>query len=110
LWAGGGSLDIQIVCQSDDHLDFNVTRCQYAEFYQQMGLADLGYRVHCNRDHAPSSTASRRIVKSTSSHVASSPSLSLKVSMNGISTRPSILRRCKWLIATSWELDMMRLR
>ena len=52
LWAGGGSLDIQVVSQSDDHLDFNVTRCRYAEFYQEMGLADVGYRVHCNRDHA----------------------------------------------------------
>jgi L-2-amino-thiazoline-4-carboxylic acid hydrolase-like protein len=52
LWAGGGSMDIQVVSQSDDHLDFNVTRCQYAEFYQEMGLADIGYRVHCNRDHA----------------------------------------------------------
>ena len=52
LWAGGGSMDIQVVSQSDDHLDFNVTRCQYAEFYQDMGLADVGYRVHCNRDHA----------------------------------------------------------
>ena len=25
LWAGGGSLDVQIVAQSEDHLDFNVT-------------------------------------------------------------------------------------
>jgi hypothetical protein len=48
LWAGGGSLDIQIVSQADDHLDFNLTRCLYAQFYQQMGLADLGYRVHCS--------------------------------------------------------------
>jgi hypothetical protein len=52
LWAGGGGMDIQVVSQSDDHLDFNVTRCRYAEFYQEMGLADIGYRVHCNRDHA----------------------------------------------------------
>jgi hypothetical protein len=52
LWASGGSLDIQIVSQADDHLDFNLTRCLYAQFYQQMGLADLGYRVHCSRDHA----------------------------------------------------------
>ena len=36
----------------DDRLDFNVTRCRYAEFYKELGLADLGYLVHCNRDHA----------------------------------------------------------
>ncbi len=52
VWAGGGSLDIDIVAVSDDRLDFNVTRCRYAEFYKELGLADLGHLVHCNRDHA----------------------------------------------------------
>jgi predicted ArsR family transcriptional regulator len=52
LWAGGGSMDVEVVSESDDHLDFNVTRCQYAAFYKDLGLADLGGRVHCNRDHA----------------------------------------------------------
>ena len=52
LWAGGGSMDIQVVRESDNELDFNVTRCRYAEFYKELGLSDLGYRVHCNRDHA----------------------------------------------------------
>lgn len=52
LWAGGGSMEIKIVSESDDHLDFNVTRCRYAEFYKELGLSDLGFRVHCNRDHA----------------------------------------------------------
>jgi hypothetical protein len=50
--AGGGSLDIDMVAAGDDRLDFNVTRCRYAEFYKELGLADLGYLVHCNRDHA----------------------------------------------------------
>ena len=52
VWAGGGSLDVRIIDQSESKLDFNVTRCAYAEFYQSLGLADLGYRIHCNRDHA----------------------------------------------------------
>jgi predicted ArsR family transcriptional regulator len=52
LWAGGGAMDVQVINESDDHLDFNVTRCQYAEFYKELGLSDIGYRVHCNRDHA----------------------------------------------------------
>jgi L-2-amino-thiazoline-4-carboxylic acid hydrolase len=51
-WAGGGSLDIDMVAAGDERLDFNVTRCRYAEFYKELGLADLGYLVHCNRDHA----------------------------------------------------------
>jgi hypothetical protein len=52
VWAGGGSLDIEIVAATEDHLDFNVTRCRYAEFYKSLGLADLGYLLHCNRDYA----------------------------------------------------------
>jgi hypothetical protein len=52
VWAGGGSLEIEVVGQDADHLDFNVTRCRYAEFFKELGLADLGYLVHCNRDHA----------------------------------------------------------
>jgi hypothetical protein len=52
LWAGGGGMDVEVLGESDDHLDFNVTRCQYAEFYKELGLSDLGFRVHCNRDHA----------------------------------------------------------
>src|ERR1700722_8722608 len=52
VWAGGGSLDIDMVAAGDDRLDFSVTRCRYAEFYKELGLADLGYLVHCNRDHA----------------------------------------------------------
>jgi hypothetical protein len=52
LWAGGGSMDIDLARHTGDRLEFNVTRCKYAEFYQDLGLADLGYLVHCNRDYA----------------------------------------------------------
>jgi len=52
LWAAGGGMDLEVKGQSERHLDFDVTRCGYAEFYQALGLADLGTRIHCNRDHA----------------------------------------------------------
>jgi len=52
VWAGGGSLEIDVLGQDAQHLDFNVTRCRYAEFFKEMGLADLGSLVHCNRDFA----------------------------------------------------------
>ena len=35
-----------------DKLSFKVTRCQYAEFYKQLGLPELGRLFHCNRDFA----------------------------------------------------------
>jgi hypothetical protein len=52
VWAGGGSLDVEIVAAAQDRLDFNVTRCAYAEFYKSLGLADLGFLIHCGRDYA----------------------------------------------------------
>ena len=52
VWAGGGSLEIEVLGQDETHLDFNVTRCRYAEFFKELGLTELGYLVHCNRDHA----------------------------------------------------------
>jgi len=50
IWAAGGSLDIEPIHKSLDRLDFNVVRCRYAEFYKELGLPELGYLFHCNRD------------------------------------------------------------
>ena len=50
VWADGGSLDIEPVDRSAERLDFNVVRCQYAEFYKELGFPELGYLFHCSRD------------------------------------------------------------
>ena len=47
-----GALDYHVTEQSQDAFEFDVTSCRYAEFYKELGLADIGYLVHCNRDHA----------------------------------------------------------
>ncbi|HTQ76456.1 MAG TPA: L-2-amino-thiazoline-4-carboxylic acid hydrolase [Burkholderiales bacterium] len=52
VWAGGGSLEIEPVGKSPRTLDFNVTRCKYAEFYKELGLTELGQLFHCSRDFA----------------------------------------------------------
>ena len=31
-------------------LEFNVTRCRYAEMYRRLGLAEVGPVLSCNRD------------------------------------------------------------
>jgi class 3 adenylate cyclase len=49
-WRAGGALEIQILRQDDEHLDFNVTRCRFAEMYRALGLADLGASLSCCRD------------------------------------------------------------
>jgi len=51
-WREGGALDIEFLERSPDRLDFNVTRCRYAEMYRALGLADLGGSLSCQRDFA----------------------------------------------------------
>ena len=51
-WQEGNALSLEVIRQDDRALDFNVTRCRYAEMYRAMGLAELGARIHCSRDHA----------------------------------------------------------
>ena len=52
VWSAGGSLEIQTVAQAGDTLEFNVTRCRYAELFQDLGLPELGALIHCSRDFA----------------------------------------------------------
>ena len=50
LWTQNGSLEIEVLEQSDTKFDFNVTRCRYAETYKAMGLGKIGHLLSCNRD------------------------------------------------------------
>jgi len=52
LWSAGGALEIQPLAAGKERLEFNVTRCRYAELYQQLGLPELGALIHCSRDFA----------------------------------------------------------
>jgi len=52
VWSGGGALDVERLEGSPDHLHFNVVRCGYAEHFKDLGLPELGYLFHCNRDGA----------------------------------------------------------
>src|SRR3954465_12159220 len=49
-WSQDGALEIDLLAQSADRLEFNVTRCRYAEMYHALGLADLGPSLSCRRD------------------------------------------------------------
>lgn len=52
FWTQGGALEIEVLEQSGNRLDFNVNRCRYAEMYRALGVADLGATLSCNRDYA----------------------------------------------------------
>ena len=52
FWKQDGALKIDILRDDGRHLDFNVTRCRYAEMYRALGVAELGAVLSCNRDFA----------------------------------------------------------
>jgi predicted ArsR family transcriptional regulator len=53
LWSAGGALEIQpLPAAAGERLEFNVTRCRYAELFQELGLPELGALIHCSRDFA----------------------------------------------------------
>ncbi len=51
-WKEGGALEIDVLEATPERLDFNVTRCRYAEMYRALGLVDLGASLSCQRDFA----------------------------------------------------------
>lgn len=52
LWTRDDALRIEVVEHTEAAYGFNVTRCRYAEMYREMGLAELGAVLSCNRDGA----------------------------------------------------------
>jgi hypothetical protein len=50
VWSEGGAMKIESVPGTANQLNFNVTKCGYAELYKEWGLADLGLLFHCSRD------------------------------------------------------------
>jgi len=51
-WFRGGALEIEELKRDENEWRFNVTRCRYAELYRELGMADLGATLSCNRDGA----------------------------------------------------------
>jgi enoyl-[acyl-carrier-protein] reductase (NADH) len=51
-WTKDDALQIEVLRQTETELDFNVTRCRYAETYRAMGIGHLSAVLSCNRDGA----------------------------------------------------------
>jgi hypothetical protein len=52
FWTKDDALTIDVLAQDEARLDFNVTRCRYAEMYRALGIPELGAVLSCNRDFA----------------------------------------------------------
>lgn len=49
-FAKGSALDYEVLRKASDGFGINVTRCRYAEFYQQIGAPELGFLLVCSAD------------------------------------------------------------
>ena len=52
FWQRDDALKLEVLTYTGDQLDFNVTRCRYAEMYRALGIPELGAVLSCNRDFA----------------------------------------------------------
>lgn len=51
-WGRNGALELRVLNQSQNTLDFDVTKCGYADLYRSLGLEELGGILSCSRDAA----------------------------------------------------------
>jgi hypothetical protein len=49
-YAREGALDYRVIEQSQDAFEIDVTGCQYAEFYKELGEPELGFLLVCSAD------------------------------------------------------------
>jgi L-2-amino-thiazoline-4-carboxylic acid hydrolase len=49
-YAAGNALDYQVVGQSHDTFEIDVTGCRYAQFYKELGAPELGFLLVCSAD------------------------------------------------------------
>jgi hypothetical protein len=49
-WSRNDALQLQILDQNEQVLNFDVTTCRYAELYRSLGIEELGSILSCGRD------------------------------------------------------------
>ena len=50
MFTAGDALEIETLDQSDTRMSFNVRRCKYAEFFRELGDAEVGRIMVCGID------------------------------------------------------------
>jgi len=49
-WRQDDALHIEVLAETAERFDYDVTRCRYAEMYHGMGLGEIGDILSCQRD------------------------------------------------------------
>jgi len=50
MFAAGDALNYDVVKQTADAFEVNVTECRYARFYKEIGVPELGFLLTCGAD------------------------------------------------------------
>lgn len=50
MFAAGDALEYEVVHQTPDKFEANVTECRYAKFYKEIGAPELGFLLTCSAD------------------------------------------------------------
>ncbi|SRR5258706_8811884 len=50
MFAAGDALKYEVLRETPEALDLNVTECRYAEFYKEIGAPELGFLLTCSGD------------------------------------------------------------
>jgi L-2-amino-thiazoline-4-carboxylic acid hydrolase-like protein len=50
MYAAENALDYDVIKQSADAFELNVTGCRYAQFYKELGVPELGFLLVCSAD------------------------------------------------------------
>ena len=51
MFASGNALDYEVIKQTPDTYEFNITGCRYAQFYKELGAPELGFLLVCSQDY-----------------------------------------------------------
>ena len=49
-FAAGDAVDYEVLKQTPDAFEVNVTGCRYADFYKKLGVPELGFLLTCSAD------------------------------------------------------------
>src|SRR5262245_33023992 len=49
-FAKGDAIDFSVRAQSEDAYEIDITGCQYAQFYRELGEPELGFLLVCSSD------------------------------------------------------------
>jgi hypothetical protein len=52
LWSRDDAVQFEIIEATPRNIAMNVTKCRYAEMYEELGIGELGYALSCARDFA----------------------------------------------------------